>query len=120
MSISILKQGDYLIATVQTAMADADLLELREELAVKGGETRARGVVIDVAAIDVMDSFTIRTLLEISQVSKLRGADVVIAGVQPDVAVSMVQLGLTLRGVHTALDLDAGIALLESPAQATS
>jgi rsbT antagonist protein RsbS len=112
MAVPILKQGDYLIATIQSAVADADLERLREDLARQVGDLRCRGVVVDVSALDVMDSFTIRTFLDIAHISKLRGADAVIAGIQPDVAFAMVQLGLRLDGVTTALDLDEGLALL--------
>ncbi len=113
MAISILKQGDYLIASIQSAVVDADLVQLREDLARKVGELRSRGVIVDVTVIDVMDSFTIRTLLDIAHVSKLRGADAVIVGIQPEVAFAMVQLGLRLDGVATALDLEEGLALLD-------
>ncbi len=113
MAISILKQGDYLIASIQSAVVDADLVQLREDLARKVGELRSRGVIVDVTVIDVMDSFTIRTLLDIGHVSKLRGADAVIVGIQPEVAFAMVQLGLRLDGVATALDLEEGLALLD-------
>jgi rsbT antagonist protein RsbS len=112
MAIPILKQGDYLIASIQSAVADADLVRLREDLASRVGEFRSRGLVVDVTAIAVMDSFTIRTLLEVVHISRLRGADAVIVGIQPEVAFATVQLGLSLEGVATALDLEDGLALL--------
>ncbi len=113
MAIPILAQGDYLIASIQSEVIDADLVQLREDLARRVGELRARGVVVDVTVVDVVDSFTIRTLLDIAHVSKLRGADAVIVGIQPEVAFAMVQLGLRLDGVATALDLEEGLALLD-------
>jgi rsbT antagonist protein RsbS len=113
MSIPILKQGSYLIASIQSAVADADLARLRDDLAQQVGDLHARGVIVDVTAVDVMDSFTIRTLMEIAHVDKLRGAEAVIVGIQPDVAFAMVQLGLRLEGVATALDLEEGLALLD-------
>jgi rsbT antagonist protein RsbS len=113
MAIPILKQGDYLVASIQSAVVDADLSRLREDLARRVGELHSRGVIVDVTVIDVMDSFTLRTLLDIVHVSKLRGADAVIVGIQPDVAFAMVQLGLRLDGVATALDLEEGLGLLE-------
>lgn len=113
MAIPILKQGPYLIASMQSEVGDADLVRLREDLARQVGDVRARGLVVDVTTIDVMDSFTIRTLLEVVQIGKLRGVDAVIVGIQPEVAFAMVQLGLRLDGVATALDLEEGLALLE-------
>src|SRR5437870_12959221 len=112
MAVPILKLGDYLIASIQTAVTDADLIRLQDDLATQVGELRSRGVVVDVTAADVMDSFTIRTLLDIAQVGKLRGADTVIVGLKPEVAFAMVQLGLRLDGVATGLDLEEGLAIL--------
>jgi rsbT antagonist protein RsbS len=112
MAIPILKQGDCLIASMQSAVVDAELVQLREDLARRVGEHRSRGVIVDVTVVDVMDSFTIRTLLDIARVTKLRGADAVIVGIQPEVAFAMVQLGLGLEGVATALDLEEGMAVL--------
>src|ERR1043166_1165014 len=111
MAIPILKQGDVLIACLQTAPTDQDLVQLKDELADKIGRLRSRGVVIDVSVLDVMDSFATRTLRGIAQTTKLRGADTVIAGIQPEVASAMVQLGLGLDGIHTALDLEDGFAI---------
>jgi rsbT antagonist protein RsbS len=112
MPIPILKQGNILIVSIQSAPTDPDLLQLKDELADRVGRHRSRGVVIDVSALDVMDSFAARTLRMISQTTKLRGAETVIVGIQPDVAFAMTQLGLTLRDVSTALDLEEGMELL--------
>lgn len=112
MAVPILKQGGVLIASVQTAMSDQDLVQLQDDLAAKVGRFRARGVVIDVSALDVLDSFATRTLRNLAEALRLRGATTVIAGIQPDVAFAMVQLGLTLDGIYTALDLDEGLDLL--------
>ncbi len=114
MSIPILKLGDCLIASVQAALTDADIRKLQNDVAEQVGEVRARGIVIDVTSADVMDSFTIRTLLDIAQVARLRGADTVIVGLQPDVAFAMVQLGLRLDGVASGLDLEEGLAILRA------
>ena len=113
MEVPILKQGPYLIASVQSALTDADLLHLRDGLVEKVGRFRSRGVIIDVTPMDVMDSFASRTLRDIAQMIRLRGAETVIVGFQPEVAFTMVQLGLTLEGVATALDLEEGLALLD-------
>jgi rsbT antagonist protein RsbS len=107
-SVPILKEGDYLIALVQGALTDAELFELRENLSERVGTTRARGVIIDVSALDVLDSFACLTLQGVAEVVRLRGADAVVVGIQPDVAFAMVQLGLRLPGVKTALDLEEG------------
>jgi len=112
MPVPILKQGDFLIVSVQAALTDRDLVDMKNDLAEKVGQYRSRGVVIDVSLLDVMDSFATRTLRGIAQTTKLRGANTVIVGIQPDVAFAMVQLGLTLEGIATALDLDEGLELL--------
>ncbi len=115
MRVPILKQGGYLIATIQSALSDQDLLQLRDDLAERVSRYRSRGVIVDVTALDVMDSFATRTLRSLGQVIRLRGANTVIVGIQPEVAFTMVQLGLTLGGVETALDLEEGLALLQKP-----
>jgi rsbT antagonist protein RsbS len=113
MQVPILKQGEFLIASIQSALTDTDLLQLRDNLVQQAGDRRARGVIIDVTVLDVMDSFACRTLRALAQMLKLRGADTIIVGIQPDVAFAMVQLGLSLEGVMTALDLEEGMALLQ-------
>jgi rsbT antagonist protein RsbS len=111
--VPILKQGLYLIASIQAALSDVDLLHLRDALAEKVGKYRARGVIVDVTVLDVMDSFASRTLRDLAHMTRLRGAETVIVGIQPEVAFAMVQLGLTLEGVDTALDLEEGLAFLD-------
>ena len=113
MPVPILKQGDILIASIQAALSDHDLTQLQNELADRVGSSRARGVVIDLTALDVLDSFATRTLRSIAYTTRLRGAETVVVGIQPDVAFAMVQLGLTLENVATALDLEEGFALLQ-------
>jgi rsbT antagonist protein RsbS len=113
MEVPILKQGLYLIASIQAALSDVDLLHLRDALAEKVGKFRARGVIVDVTVLDVMDSFASRTLRDLAHMTRLRGAETVIVGIQPEVAFAMVQLGLTLEGVDTALDLEEGLAFLD-------
>jgi len=110
--VPILKQGPFLIASVQSALSDADLLQLRDTLVEQVGKYRSRGVIVDVTALDVMDSFSSRTLRDITQMIRLRGAETVVVGIQPEVAFAMVQLGLTMEGVPTALDLEEGLAYL--------
>jgi rsbT antagonist protein RsbS len=110
--VPILKQGDVLIASMQEAATDHALLQLRDELSERIGRFRARAVIIDVGALDVLDSFAARTIRGIAYTAKLRGAQTVVVGIQPEVAFAMVQLGLTLDGVETALDLEEGLSLI--------
>ena len=120
MEVPILKQGPYLIATVQSALSDEDLLQLRDAIVQKVGQVRSRGVIVDVTALDVMDSFATRTFRDIAQMIRLRGADTVIVGIQPEVAFTLVQLGMRLEGIATALDLEEGIAFLNRKSKITS
>lgn len=114
MQAAILKQDRFLIASVQGSMTDADLVHLREDLCSSVRRYRSKGVVIDVTLLDVVDSFASRTLRGIAQTLQLLGAECVVVGIQPDVAFSMVQLGLTLEGTMTALDLEDGLYLLRA------
>ena len=113
MKVPILKQKDILIATVQSALSDQDLLGFQDNLSQQVTHHRSRGVVIDITELDIIDSFATRTLRHIAAILKLRGAETVIVGMQPDVAFTMVQLGLTLPNVKTAHDLEEGLALLQ-------
>jgi rsbT antagonist protein RsbS len=115
--VPILKQGDVLIASIQAALLDRDLVELHDEISDQIGRFRTRGVIIDVMALDVLDSFATRTLRSIAYTARLRGASTVIVGIQPDVAFAMVQLGLSLDGIATALDLEEGLAHLDGLAR---
>src|SRR5213075_30535 len=109
----ILRQGQYLIASIQSALTDADLSHLREALIAQVGRSRCRGIIVDVTALDVMDSFAVRTLRAIAHILRMRGARTVIVGIQPEVAFAMVQMGLTLGDTLTALDLEEALDLLE-------
>jgi rsbT antagonist protein RsbS len=113
MSVAINRQGDYLIASIESDLSDSEVLELRRELAERVGAERSRGIVIDVAALDVIDSFVARALRAIVLTARLRGAVTVIVGIQPDVAIAMVQFRLNLSPLRAALDLDAAVALLD-------
>ena len=116
MRVPILKHGSYLIASIQAALSDSEVLELRDDLADRVGRDRARGVIVDVTALDVIDSFVARSLRTIALAARLRGAATVIVGIQPDVAVAMVQFRLNLDPLQTALDLDEAFALLDGRA----
>jgi rsbT antagonist protein RsbS len=111
--VSILRQGDTLVASVHTALDDSQMVRFQEDLVRQIGEHRARGVIIDVAALDVIDSFAARTLRALAEMARLRGAVTVIVGIQPDVATSMVRLGMGMGTVHTALDLEEGLGYLQ-------
>jgi rsbT antagonist protein RsbS len=113
MLVAILKQGDYLIASIQFDLTDAQVLQLRDDLSDRIGRSRARGLIIDVAALDVIDSFVARSLGSIAITARLRGAETVIVGIEPDVAIAMVQFDLDLEPLRTALDLDEALTLLD-------
>lgn len=112
MSVPILKQGRYLVVAIQDELADSGWSELRETLLQRASFHRTLGVLIDVSAMEVMDSFATRLLDGIARMLKFRGAVTVVAGIQPGVAFAMSQLGLRLDSTGTALDLDDGLALL--------
>jgi rsbT antagonist protein RsbS len=118
--VPILKQGQYLIASIQSALSDEDLVQLRDALVAQVGKLRSRGVIVDVTALDVMDSFATRTLRDIALMIRLRGAEMVIVGIQPEVAFALVRLGLKLEGVATALDLEEGIFYLDRKLNSSS
>ena len=111
--VSILRQGSYLIASVHTALDDSQMVRFRDDLVEQIGQHRSRGVIIDVAALDVLDSFGARTLRTVGELARLRGAVTVIVGIQPDVAFAMVELGMDTGSVVTALDLEEGMVELD-------
>ena len=114
MPVPILAQAPYLIASVQAALTDADLIGLQDSLLSEAQRRRCHGVVVDVTALDVMDSFSTQTLRSLAAMLRLRGVETVIVGIQPGVAMAMVQLGLTMLDVRTALDLEEGLACLRA------
>jgi rsbT antagonist protein RsbS len=110
--VSILRQGSYLLASVHTALDDTEMIRFRNDLVEQIGRYRSTGVIIDVAALDVLDSFGFTTLRSIAEMARLRGAETVIVGIQPDVALAMVQLGMGTGSVATSLDLEEGLEYL--------
>ena len=102
-----------MIASVQYTLSDTDLEQLRDALVDRVGRHRSKGVIIDVTVLDVLDSYSTRILQDTAYMIRLRGAETVIVGIQPEVAFAMVQLGLTLEGVGTTLDLEEGIEYLD-------
>jgi rsbT antagonist protein RsbS len=112
MLVSILRQRNYLIASIHEALDDDEIVRFQRELVDQIGRYRAKGIIIDVAALDVLDSFGSRTLANLAHMARLRGAETVIVGIQPAVAIAMVRLGTQLDRVHTALDLEEGLEQL--------
>ena len=112
MAVAILREGDLLIASIESDLSDSEVIALRDDLTRMVGEHRARGIVIDVAALEVIDSFVARALRAIVLTARLRGAETVIVGIQPDVAIAMVQFRLNLEPLRAVLDLDAAKAIL--------
>ncbi|GAA6131193.1 STAS domain-containing protein [Halopseudomonas sabulinigri] len=115
--IPILRMGEYLLVTVQVEMHDQLALTLQEDLATRISETAARGVLIDISALEIVDSFIGRMIANISGLSKIMDAQTVLVGMQPAVAITLVELGLNLPGVATAMDVDRGMQLLRAKVQ---
>jgi len=115
MSVAIVRQGDVVIASIQSDLSDTEVIDLRQELAELVGIHRLRGIVIDVGALEVIDSFVARALRAIVLTARLRGAETVIVGIAPDVAIAMVQFRLNLEPLRVALDVDEALALLRHP-----
>ena len=112
MAVAILREGDLLIASIESDLSDSEVIALRDDLTRMVGDHRIQGIVIDVAALDVIDSFVARALRAIVLTARLRGAETVIIGIQPDVAIAMVQFRLNLEPLRAALDLDAAKVIL--------
>ena len=114
MQIPILNKNQCLIASIQASVSDQDLLSLRDQLVRQVGEKHSIGVILDVTDLDVLDSFSVRVLRDMANAVRLCGANTAIVGIQPEVALTMVQQGLKLEGIHTALDLEDGLAYFEN------
>ena len=110
--IPILRMGPFLLVTIQVDMHDRLALALQDDLMTQIRATRARGVLIDISALDVVDSFIGRMIANISAMARVLDAQTVVVGMQPSVAITLVELGLQLEGVHTALNVEKGMALL--------
>ena len=110
--IPIMRIGDCLLVTIQVDMHDRMAMELQDDLAEKIAARRARGVMIDISALEIVDSFIGRMLNNIAAISRVLDAITVVVGMQPAVAITLVELGLTLSGVRTALDVDKGLAVV--------
>ncbi|HET9753453.1 MAG TPA: STAS domain-containing protein [Myxococcales bacterium] len=112
--IPILRMGRYLLVTIQVDMHDRLAMQLQEDLTTRIADDQARGVLIDISALDVVDSFIGRMLSDIAGMSRILDAQTVVVGMQPAVAITLVELGLSLSGVRTALDVERGMKLLEA------
>lgn len=112
--IPILKMGEFLLVTIQIDLYDRLALALESDLVNMVSKTEARGVLIDISAVNIVDSFMGRILGNIASMSKIMDAETVVVGMQPAVAITLVELGLTLTGVYTALDVEKGMELLRS------
>jgi rsbT antagonist protein RsbS len=111
--VTILRQGHYLIASIHTALDDGQLTRFQHDLVEQIGRERSHGVIIDLAAMDVLDSFATRTLRNLARMASLRGASTVMVGIHPAVALAMARLGMHQDLALTAFDLDDGIAMLD-------
>ena len=110
--IPILKMGEFLLVTIQVEMHDRLVLGLQDELTQQIVQHRARGVLIDISSLEVVDSFIGRALGNIAKMARVLDADTVVVGMQPAVAITLVELGLNLEGVSTALNAERGMALI--------
>ena len=110
--IPILKMGGYLLVTIQVDMHDRLAMTLQDDLTSRIVETRAKGVLIDISALEIVDSFIGRTLADIAAMSRVLDAETVVVGMRPAVAITLVELGLSLTGVRTALNVERGMDLL--------
>ena len=115
--IPILKMGDFLLVTIQVDMHDRLAMALQDDLTHKIAQTGARGVLIDISSLEMVDSFIGRMLANIASMSKILDANTVVVGMRPAVAITLVELGLSLQGVRTALDVERGMKLLEESIQ---
>ncbi len=111
--IPILKMGDILLVTIQVDMHDQLALTLQDDLTDKISKTGAHGVLIDISAVEIVDSFIGRMIANIAAMARILDAQTVMVGMQPAVAITLVELGLTLPGVRSALNVERGMALLQ-------
>ncbi|MFB2919221.1 MULTISPECIES: STAS domain-containing protein [Aerosakkonema] len=112
--IPILQMGEFLLVTIQVDMHDRLAMTLQDDLTNRITQTNARGVLIDISALEIVDSFIGRVLGNIAKMSRILDAETVVVGMQPAVAITLVELGLSLKGIRTALNVEKGMALLRA------
>src|SRR5689334_24534206 len=117
--IPILKMGDLLLISVQVDMHDQLALALQEDLTTRISETHARGVLIDISSLEIVDSFIGRMFSNIAAMARVLDAETIVVGMRPAVAITLVELGLALPGVRTALTVEDGLAMMNAPAEAS-
>jgi len=118
--IPILRMGDFLLVTIQVDLYDRLALNLEADLVQMVSKTSAKGVLIDISAVSIVDSFMGRIIGNIASMSKILDAETVVVGMQPAVAITLIELGLPLKGVHTALDMEKGMTLLRTMIDVTA
>jgi len=111
--IPVLKIGDFLITSIQVALHDKLALSLQDDILNKIQDTNAKGLIIDVTTIDVLDSFITRVLVEIAKMANIMGVKTVLVGLQPAIAITLVEFGMELTGMHTSLNLEKGLEMLK-------
>lgn len=111
--IPVLKIGDFLITSIQVSLHDKLALTFQDSVLRRIDQTNAKGLIIDITAVDVVDSFITRILVETAAMAGIMGAKTVLVGLQPEVAITLVEFGMELKGIHPALDLERGLALLK-------
>ena len=112
--IPILSMGEFLLVTIQVDMQDRLATRLKDDLANRISETRARGVLIDISGLDVVDSFIARMFADIAHIARVMDAETALVGMQPAVAITLVEMGVSMTGVRTALDVEKGMAMLRA------
>ena len=112
--IPILKIGDTLLASIQVSLHDKQALRFQEDILNRLDETKAKGMILDITALDVVDSFISHVIIQIAKMARLMGAKVVLVGIQPTVAMTLMEFGITFEGIETALNLDRGLKLLKN------
>lgn len=111
-AVAVLHQGENIIAAIQSDLTDEQVIDLRDDISARVGRSRARGVIVDVTALDVIDSFVARALRSLALTAKLRGAETIVVGIRPEVAIAMVQFEMNLAPLRTAIDLDEALEIL--------
>jgi rsbT antagonist protein RsbS len=119
-AVAVLHQGENIIAAIQSDLTDEQVIALRDDISARVGRSRARGVIVDVTSLDVIDSFVARALRSLALTAKLRGAETIVVGIRPEVAIAMVQFEMNLAPLRTAIDLDEALEILAGERRSAS